>query len=138
VTRWIGVGLLPGLLPFAAAYEIRLFAAPRPPTLLDVFGGGDAMLVAVTWSVVALYDLIGLRRGHDDAWWALLAIATTIVVLGSVAYGSLTTVSVTGGVQTRQQQDTIATVSLWMLGAAAATSALAASLAPGPSGRTRD
>lgn len=124
--RWAGYVLVPGVVPFLLVYLVNAIAGDRPLTAFDVLRDGDAILIAVMWSVAALAELpdqpLGPLRG------AVRYLCCALLFVGCVAYGCLTTVSVTGREQTRVQQDFVAAMSFGFLVAGAGLSTWAAGL----------
>lgn len=130
VTRWAVGGLGVGLLPLLLAYLITSYVTERPPTLDDLLGTGDVLLVVPGWSIAAFFDLqdvrsARVRRLRD----ALARLSLFLISFSAVAYGCLTTVSVTGHVQTQGQREMVATATLWLLATAMTSSGVAAYLA---------
>ena len=124
--RWAGYVLVPGIVPLLLVYLVNAMAGDRAIRVHDVLGDGDAILIAAAWSVSALAELT--EQPHGALRHFLTYLCGVLLFVGSVAYGCLTTVSVTEGEQTRMQQDIVATVTFVLLAAAAATSAWATAM----------
>ena len=125
LTRWLLVGLGLGALPLVLAYLVRRYYGDRPPSLPDLLGTGEALLVVVAWCAAALLELAPARR-RTLAGEVTAGLAVFLLVVAAVAYGCRTADSATGRVQTRQQARFLADLSLWGLavGAAVSTSAV--------------
>lgn len=123
VWRWVGSVVLPGLLPLVVAFGIVRYVAEEF-AWRAVLADGDAFLVAVGWSLTALYDL-GVADGRPTLRGALVTMSSALLTVSAVAYACLTTLSVTGTVQTRNQARMVVPLSVAVVGLAGVTSAAA-------------
>ena len=129
VWRWACYGPVLGLLPLALAWFVRTYYLGRAPTLVDLLGTGDALLIAVAWAAAALLDLSGAARASPGVRLVVAALSVFALGVSVVAYACLSTDSVTARVQTRGQQLFLTHASLAVLGAAALAGGLAAGMA---------
>lgn len=126
--RWVGGGLLLGLLPFGVAYFLRYYHLGRTPALRDLLGAGQGLLVSVGWAGTALREGATAppsRRGQRD--FVVLA-STLLLVAGTMIYGFRTAEIVAGQPPTVRQEETMTRASLGLLGLAAIVSAYAVAL----------
>lgn len=124
VARWTAYGLGLALLPLVVAYVVRTYYLARPPSSLEMLGGGDALLVVATWAATALLDARAVEVRFVRGFVTLASVL--LLTISVVAYACLTADSVTGRVQTRAQAGWITSASAWGLALAALSSTAAA------------
>ena len=128
IWRWIGGGLLLGLLPLVAAYLFRYYRLERAPALKDLLGSGQALLVAVTWHAAALRearDAPAAYRAHRDF---VSIVATLLLLVGAMAYGFISADQLSGAIQSEKQRDMVTYLSVVLLTLAAWTSGYAVAI----------
>jgi hypothetical protein len=128
IWRWVGGGLLLGLLPLLAAYLFALYRHQRAPALREILGAGQALLVGVMWCAAALResrDAPDSLKAHRD--FVQIA-ATAVLILGAAGYGFVTADNTAGRSQTDRQAGYVTTASLALLGFAATISSYAVAI----------
>ena len=128
VVRWVGGGLVLGLLPFVCAYAFSLYRTARAPALHDLLGDGRSLLVTVAWCAAALREAFAATLARKSQR-EVIQILATLALFGSAAFYGFVAAGTTGGqVQTPFQKRFVTRVSLGLLVMAGATSTFATAI----------
>lgn len=115
VWRWVGGGLVLGLLPIAATFLFRYYRLERLPSLADVLGSGQSLVVAVSWFAAALREVRDVPRHMHAIRDAISIIATIFLLVAAMAYGFISADQLSGHVQSAKQQQIVTVGSLILL-----------------------
>lgn len=111
VLFWLGCTVLAGCLPFLLPVTVTLIRPGEPPpTLADLLGGGEALLVAVAWCAAGIGELRDTRPSRALGRSVLVWLCCGGLVVCSFWYGLLL------AARTRDARETMAAYARWKRG----------------------
>ena len=126
--RWFGWELVLVLLPLFLAYGFKAYRDQHAPSIGDILGSGQALLIAIAWSGGSLRELREApeqRGGHRDV---VTFAGTCFLLLSAAAYGFIASDLLAGRPQTPAQAREVAIASLVVLAFAGLTSMYAVAI----------
>jgi hypothetical protein len=115
MARWLGWELVLVLLPLALVYVFTFYRDQQAPSMGDVLGSGQALLIAIAWSGGSLRELresAPHRRQHREL---MTLVGTCFLLLSAATYGFVAAETLAGRLPTPVQRREVAMGSLSML-----------------------